>query len=213
SWDLQPRGALYQNCVTRKSVPSGSFPTPCHRSRRIADPLAPRPRVEPRAGEPRGFEREQVVAGRDAGAAHRNQRLWRALAQRTGPAPAQLGRGKEAPVRIKIARERMVARAGDVARDLYLCTHPPAPERGAESCDRRQRMAARERGARSGQVTIQMGVQRVWNVSGGPGERAPLRARELETAVDDHPVGIGEMRAEGRWLDQRRRHGGTVLMP
>src|SRR2546429_7690844 len=99
-----------------------------------------------------------------------------------------------------------------VGHDLYLFIYPPAPERGAESCDRRQRMAARERGARSGQITIQMGVQRVWNVSGGPGERAPLRARELETAVDDHPVGIGEMRAEGRWLDQRRRHGGTGPM-
>src|SRR5437763_15428467 len=72
-------------------------------------------------------------------------------------------------------------------------------------------MAARECGARSRQITIQMAVQRVWNVSGGPGERAPRRARELETAVDDGPVGIGEMRAEGRWLDQRSRHGGTVL--
>src|SRR2546421_11310971 len=70
-------------------------------------------------------------------------------------------------------------------------------------------MAARECGARSRQITIQMGVQRVWNVSGGPGERAPLRARELETAVDDRPVGIGEMRAQGGWLDQRRRHGGA----
>src|SRR2546429_7900557 len=100
-----------------------------------------------------------------------------------------------------------------VGHDLYLFIYPPAPERGAESCDRRQRMAARERGARSGQITIQMGVQRVWNVSGGPGERAPLRARELETAVDDHPVGIGEMRAEGRWLDQRRRHGGGGPFP
>src|SRR5256714_13917621 len=96
-----------------------------------------------------------------------------------------------------------------VGHDLHLFTYPPAPERGAERRDRRQRMAARESGARPGQITIQMGVQRVWNVSGGPGERAPLRARELETAGDDHPVGIGEMRAEGRWVDQRRRHGGA----
>src|SRR2546430_1377141 len=99
-----------------------------------------------------------------------------------------------------------------VGHDLHLFIYAPAPERGAERRDRRQWMAARERGARSGQITIQMGVQRVWNVSGGPGERAPLRARELETAVDDHPVGIGEMRAQRSWLDQRRRHGGAVLM-
>src|SRR2546423_911941 len=72
-------------------------------------------------------------------------------------------------------------------------------------------MAARECGARSRQITIQMAVQCVWNVSGGPGECTPRRARELETAVDDGPVGIGEMPAEGGWLDQRRRHGGTVL--
>src|SRR2546423_11073703 len=96
-----------------------------------------------------------------------------------------------------------------VGHDLHLFIYPPAPERGAERRDRRQRMAARESGARPGQITIQMGVQRVWNVSGGPRERAPLRARELETAVDDGPVGIGEMRAEGGWLDQRSRHGGA----
>src|SRR5256885_521527 len=97
-----------------------------------------------------------------------------------------------------------------VGYDLHLFIYPPAPERGAERRDRRQGMAARECGARSRQITIQMAVQRVWNVSGGPGERAPRRARELETAVDDGPVGIGEMRAQGGWLDQRRRHGGTV---
>src|SRR2546423_14612206 len=72
-------------------------------------------------------------------------------------------------------------------------------------------MAARECGARSRRITIQVAVQRVGNVSGGPGERAPRRARELETAVDDGPVGIGEMPAEGGWLDQRRPHGGAVL--
>src|SRR5437763_16983344 len=78
-----------------------------------------------------------------------------------------------------------------VGYDLHLFISPPAPERGAERRDRRQGMAARECGARSRQITIQMAVQRVWNVSGGPGERAPRRARELETAVDDGPVEIG----------------------
>src|SRR5256714_14368712 len=131
-----------------------------------------------------------TLPGADAAVEHR--RLLMSQPAQQPPQPRGLG-----------------AHALVVGHDLHLFTYPPAPERGAERRDRRQRMAARESGARPGQITIQMGVQRVWNVSGGPGERAPLRARELETAVDDRPVGIGEMRAQGGWLDPRRRHGGA----
>ena len=50
-----------------------------------------------------------------------------------------------------------------------------------------------------------MGIQRMRDVPGGVSLRAPVRPREVETAVDDRPVGIVEVRGELACSDERGR--------
>src|SRR5258708_400331 len=108
---------LYQNYMSRESALAGKR-SPRRRTgrqarldrvRRIPDPLAPGPGIQPRPRQARRFEREQVLAGRDARATHRDQCLRGATAQRLAPAPAQLRRPEQRAVRIVVVRERVVS--------------------------------------------------------------------------------------------------------
>ena len=56
----------------------------------VADPFAPRAPVEPRAAEPGDFEREQIVAGSDPGAAHRDHGGGRTPTQARASGTAEL---------------------------------------------------------------------------------------------------------------------------
>src|SRR5262245_32635940 len=107
---LQEAGrGRYQNRARCKSGAARDRPL------RVADPLAPGARVEPRAADSRDFEREQALAGGHARAAHADD----AGGARDALAPVggePLAR-QEAAVRAQVALEEAVDRARHVARD------------------------------------------------------------------------------------------------
>src|SRR5690349_22532603 len=83
----------------------------------VADPFAPRARVEPRAAEPGDFEREQIVAGSDPRAAHRDHGGGRTPTQARAPGTAELRGRAKLPERVEVAGVGMVVCARDMARD------------------------------------------------------------------------------------------------
>src|ERR1700693_4197481 len=87
------------------------------RTRGIGAPLAPGSRIEPAAGKAGELEGEDVVAGRDARAAHVHRLFGRCRAQEFRELAAQLLRSVEAPVGIEVLLPEAVHGAWDVTRD------------------------------------------------------------------------------------------------
>jgi hypothetical protein len=83
----------------------------------IADPLAPGAGVKPGARESRVLEREQVVTGGHARAAHHDHVGGRCPAKAIAPAPLELLRRQKATVGPQIGAEGMVHGSGDAAGD------------------------------------------------------------------------------------------------
>ena len=57
-------------------------------------------------------------------------------------------------------------------------------------------MTSRLRRDGSGQVPVEMGINCMRDVSGSVGALAGFRLAELEAAVDDQPVGVGDVRRQ-----------------
>src|SRR5687767_11510793 len=86
-------------------------------SRRVADPLAPRARVELRSREPRVLHGEQVVAGCHARAALVDNRARVARSQRRQDFLPERIRRLEAAAALEVSLEEAVDGARDVAGD------------------------------------------------------------------------------------------------
>src|SRR5207244_10790819 len=141
-------------------------------TRRIADPLAPGPRVEPRAGKSRDLEREQIVTGRDARPAHRDHFRPTPPAQPLRPASLERRRVEKSTPRVEVYGEGMVAGARDVARDrverLVLAREAIRATRVHQEL-----LAALE--CAGGHEALERGA-RHHRVRGGRGAKAPRRA-------------------------------------
>ena len=74
------------------------------------------PGVESRTGQPGAGQRQEIVAGGDSGAAHRDHILGRPAGQPLQPPSPQLRGAKEAPLRVQIVGERVVDRTRHVSR-------------------------------------------------------------------------------------------------
>src|ERR1700678_2126923 len=86
-----------------------------HGPSRVADPLTPRARIQPRSREPGDLERQKVMTRGHARAAHRDRSLG-GRAEGRRPALMQLLGGQKTPTSVDVAKEWMIARTGNVTR-------------------------------------------------------------------------------------------------
>src|SRR5262249_47894544 len=93
-----------------------------------------------------------------------------------------------------------------VGDHLDACIDTETPERCRQGRRCGQRMATGARRAFSGQVAIEVHIERPWDVSGGIGTCTPLGSGKLEAAIDDRPVGVVEVDHQLRRFEQRCRH-------
>ena len=84
---------------------------------RIADPFAPRARIQARSRQAGNLEREEVVASGDSRAAHRHKLVCRARSKHRLPATAQLRHRQKATLCVKIGHEGCIYGAGNVSGD------------------------------------------------------------------------------------------------
>src|SRR5262252_10783628 len=85
------------------------------RTRRVARPLAPRTRKQPRTLEPRVLEREQVMTGGDAGSAVADDSVSRDIAHRRSDFRSQIFRRAEQSLVVQVPLEEMIPGPWNVA--------------------------------------------------------------------------------------------------
>src|SRR3954454_9877599 len=105
--ELRQFGSIFSPTGCYDNIPAG-FDGPTG----VVGPLRPRAGIEPAAADARVLHDEEVVAGRDAGAARRDDRRFRAFDPDRGEAAAQLVDRQEAPVRVDVLARGQAPRAG-----------------------------------------------------------------------------------------------------
>ena len=160
------------------------------RSRRIADPFAPRACVQSRAAFAGVLHREQQIAGGHAGAAHDDRVIvGDAVLRLSKTLVAVRPRACEAAVAGEIGRERMIARARHVAGDRDRSARPRrrnVPVRARRAVASRR---ARTRSATSPRVEPHVAIRSRCEVAGPAsrnlgGRRQSGGSPRLESAVE-----------------------------